>query len=109
MIGIDVVDIGEIDEKKLTRILSPIEKEYLDKSTNSDRRREVMAGIFACKEAVFKALECDSLGLEILKDIVIDHEQNGRPYVIFKGSRIPMKLSVSHSKSTAVAVAINLA
>lgn len=109
MIGIDVVEINDIDENKLIKILSPIEREYLDKSTNIERRREVLAGLFAGKEAVFKALECDSLGLEIMKDIVIAHEDSGRPYVIYKGTRIPMKLSISHSKSTAVAVAINLA
>ena len=108
MIGIDIVDIEEIEEKKLERILNDSEREYVERSDNPERRREVVAGLFAGKEAVFKAMKCSNLGVKILRDIEIRHEESGRPYVVFRGEKIKMELSISHTSKTAVAVAIDL-
>lgn len=108
MIGIDIVDIDKINVDKLYKVFTDCEKEYVDSSHNPDRRREVVAGIYAGKEAVFKALALDNLGLEVLKKIEIKHKDNGRPYICYCGENIDMEISISHTNHTAVAVAIDL-
>lgn len=108
MVGIDIVEVERIDERKIERLLTANEKLYLYKSDNPARRREVLAGLFAGKEAVFKALGCGHLGLNVLQDIEILHEESGRPYACFHGERLKMELSISHTQSIAVAVAMNL-
>ncbi len=107
MIGIDIVEISEIDVDKLMKILTDNEKAYVNKSQNINRRREVVAGIYAGKEAVFKCMNFANLGLQVLNNIEINHNENGRPYVCYCGEKIDIQLSISHTKHTAVAVALN--
>ena len=108
-VGIDIVEVQDIDVDKLYKVFSNCEREYVDASTNFDRRRDVVAGIFAGKEAVFKALKLDSLGLQVLRDIEIRHHANGCPFVCYKGKVASnIELSISHTRLTAVAVAFCL-
>ena len=105
-IGIDIVEIEDIDADKLYKVFTESEKNYVDKSTNKERRREVVAGIYAGKEAVFKAMGLNNLGLQVLKSIEINHRENGQPFVCYQGIEQDMLLSISHTKHTAVAVAV---
>jgi len=63
-----------------------------------------LAGIFAAKEASMKCLHT-SLSL---KDIEITYDTRGKPSAVtmLKKKAVKVKVSISHTPSTAVAVAI---
>lgn len=102
-IGIDILEIERIktDEKFLNRILVPCEIEYINKFEN---KKEHIAGIFSAKEAVFKALDFSVLNH---KEIIIKHNEHGRPYVVFEGKTkvffeenyCEIDISISHTSS----------
>lgn len=81
--GVDIVKIERLkkyenDEKFLNKYFSKIEVEYI---LNKTKKLETLAGIFACKEAVLKALGLGiGRGIE-LKELVINHNDYGRPFV----------------------------
>jgi holo-[acyl-carrier protein] synthase len=65
-----------------------------------------LAGRFAAKEAVFKALGDNDLGW---KDVVIFNDNKGRPFCkILKksGRKVNVQISISHVKNYATALAI---
>lgn len=105
MIGIDIVEIERLvrilhkyGDKFLKRIFSKREIELYDRHK---RRASFLAGRFAAKEAVIKAF-----GRYISWDrIEILGEE--KPYANIEGkTEIPLMLSISHTKTLAVAVAI---
>lgn len=104
MIGIDIVEIDDFATRDFSRIYTARELEYIARATNPARKTEIMAGIYAGKEAVFKALGLGGLGLEILREIEILHDDNGAPTCVFRGTYV--HLSISHTRHTAVAVAV---
>lgn len=104
MIGIDIVEIADFAERDFSRVFTERELEYINCATNIARSREIMAGLYAGKEAVFKALGLGGLGLEILREIEILHDDNGAPTCVFRGKNV--QLSISHTRHTAVAVAV---
>ena len=63
-----------------------------------------LAGIFAAKEASMKCLDA-SLNL---KDIEITYDMRGKPSAVtmLKKKAVKIKVSISHTASTAIAVAI---
>jgi holo-[acyl-carrier protein] synthase len=116
-VGIDIVEIRRIknamesNDRFLERIFSSAELEYL-KSRNL--RPEYVAGRFAAKEAVAKALGTGFRGFDF-KDIEIDRTTLGKPIVILKGKakliakkegQYNIHLSISHGEDSAVAYAI---
>lgn len=104
MIGIDIVEIDDFKGRDYSKIFTQGELEYISKATSLERKDEIMAGLYAGKEAVFKALKLNSLGLEVLKSIEILHDENGVPYCKYGG--VMLEISISHTHSTAVAVAV---
>jgi holo-[acyl-carrier protein] synthase len=65
-----------------------------------------LAGRFAAKEAVFKAVGDKELGW---KDLEILNDQDGKPYCVFLGGRgksVDVHISISHVKNYAVANAV---
>lgn len=65
-----------------------------------------LAGRFAAKEAVFKALGNKDLGW---KDVSILNDKEGKPYCIIsnnKADKVDVHISISHVKTYAVASAI---
>jgi len=116
-VGIDIVEIRRIksaiesNERFLEKIFTSTELEYL-KSRNL--RPEYVAGRFAAKEAVAKALGTGFRGFDF-KDIEIDRTTLGKPIVILKGKakliakkegKYNIHLSISHGEDSAVAYAI---
>lgn len=116
-VGTDIVEIRRIkkamenNEKFLEKIFTTIELEYL-KSRNL--RAEYVAGRFAAKEAVAKALGTGFRGFDF-KDIEIDRTTLGKPVVSLKGKakliakkegEYNVHLSISHGEDSAVAYAI---
>lgn len=100
--GIDVVDIKDF-ERSLKNGGQNFLNKLFTKKEQQNKNIVHLAGIFAAKEAVLKALSLKPgkwLETEIL------YEKTGRPYVHFYKD-IKSKsfdLSISHTKTTAVAV-----
>ncbi|MCB2353281.1 holo-ACP synthase [Clostridium estertheticum] len=116
-VGTDIVEIRRIkhamesNNKFLEKIFTSTELEYL-KSRNL--RAEYVAGRFAAKEAVAKALGTGFMGFDF-KDIEVDRTTLGKPVVILKGKakliakkegQYNIHLSISHGEESAIAYAI---
>ena len=116
-VGTDIVEIRRIKNAMVTnsrfleKIFTATELEYL-KSRNL--RAEYVAGRFAAKEAVAKALGTGFRGFDF-KDIEIDRTTLGKPIVILKGKakliakkegQYNIHLSISHGEDSAIAYAI---
>jgi len=118
-VGVDIVKIERFaglsaKPRFMKKVFSPQEQEYLQ--SKGAAATASMAGIFAAKEAVAKAL---STGFrEFLPcDIEIVQTPHGKPYVIlhnkaktlldkFNKSNIGIEISISHSETDAIAFAI---
>jgi holo-[acyl-carrier protein] synthase len=116
-IGVDIVEIRRIKEA-VARNDSFIEKlfskEEIEYFQSRNMRPEYIAGRFAAKEAVSKALGTGFRGFG-MKDIVIDRTTLGKPIVVLKGKAkllaqksgsCSFHLSISHSQDNAIAYVI---
>ena len=112
LVGIDIIDISRfdkytdnLDSRFCRNVYTTYELAYL-----KTKKTASMAGLFAAKEAVAKAVGTGFRGVSPL-DIEIRHTEFGAPYVVLhgkakeliKGAKI--HVSISHTKTTAVAVA----
>ncbi len=108
--GVDIIEISRIEaaverwgDKFLEHVFVPSEIEYARKYQSPAKH---FAARFAAKEAVFKAIgDQPNLGW---KDIQISNDSFGRPQVRVKleGFKAKIFLSLSHSKTHAVASAV---
>lgn len=108
MIGIDIADIKRFEQIKKPdfslweRVFTESEWEYCFDKPNPHQH---LAGIFAAKEAVMKAV-----GDDIMKRydfIEIMHESNGKPNIVLKTKKTQeLDVSISHDGGIVVAVAI---
>lgn len=116
-VGVDIIEIRRIKEalerndKFTDKLFSKEEIEYL-KSRNF--RPEYVAGRFAAKEAVSKALGTGFRGFDF-RDIVIDRTALGKPIVVLKGKAkllaqkygsFRIHVSISHGEDNAIAYAL---
>lgn len=116
-VGIDVCDISRMEEllkdgRFLGRFFSPEEQEYIE---NKGRGAAAsMAGIFAAKEALVKALGTGFTSAE-LAEICVLHDKFGAPYFELRGefslhvaqrNITALHLSITHDSGIAAAVAI---
>lgn len=98
-IGIDIVEISRIEKSIesssfLNMVFTQREREYCKKAQN-------FAGIFACKEAYFKAT---GTGIKFpLTDVEILHDDNGKPYI---NGVENCDVSISHDGEYAIASVI---
>ncbi len=116
-IGIDVIEISRIARAAdkagfLQRVFTEGERTYFCARNNNP---ENIAGVFAAKEAVSKALGTGFSGGILLRDIEICHGESGAPYVSLQGAAkarlaflggTRVHLSISHCKTVAVAQAV---
>ena len=106
-IGIDIIEIERFDKlikkygkKFLCRIFTDSEIKYAERKKNA----ESFAGMFAAKEAFIKAY--GERKIEFY-DIEILHDKNNKPsYNLHFETDLPLNLSISHNKTTAVAICI---
>ena len=110
-IGTDIVQISRIEtslekfgDKFIARFLSPEERIHLPSKPES------LAGYWAAKEAIAKALGC-GIGSELsFHDIVISKNAKGAPHFSLRAEawmRFPIRsqsLSISHDGGFAIAV-----
>lgn len=116
-IGTDIVEIVRIKDilenniKFLDKVFTKNEIEYL-KSRNL--RPEYVAGRYAAKEAVAKAMGTGFRGFDV-KDIEIESTVLGKPVVVLKGKakllvqkqgEYKIHLSISHGRDNAIAYVI---
>lgn len=110
-IGTDIEEISRFKEKTeednslfLKRIFTQKELEYCFKNKNFAQH---LCGRFCAKEAVVKALTEFEITNITISDIEIINDKFGKPIVnISKYPDIKIKLSISHCKTHATAVAI---
>jgi holo-[acyl-carrier protein] synthase len=115
MIGIDIIEIDRIktvsSDAFLSKVFSAAERQYIEAKNNA---AETIAGLFCAKEAVLKALGSgigDGCGFS---QIEISHTASGQPTVTLRGKAAELLttmgsaifISISHNKTTAVAVAV---
>lgn len=115
-IGIDIIEISRIEKaiertnKFLERNFSKKEIEYFK---SKSYRAESIAGSFAAKEALSKALGTGFRGFS-LKDVEILRDELGKPYIEFseklkkiledrKIKKIKIHLSISHNRGNSIA------
>lgn len=123
-VGVDIVKIERFENLTphfMRRVFTEREREYL-----SGRKAQSIAGIFAAKEAIAKALGTGFVGFSPC-DIEILHKQNGAPYAILhnaakktaksttsnsvpqytkRSRRFSLKISISHTNTDAIAYAV---
>ena len=106
-VGLDIVEIERIralarrQSRFLKKVFSPEEIEYCRAKKLAWQHFAVR---FAAKEAVWKALGAKGF---TLRDISVSRDKHGRPGVLLKGKPAKgLKLSLSHSRRYAVAVAV---
>lgn len=119
-IGTDIIEIDRIKRANLNnarfpfKIFTTKELEYYNK-----KRYESMAGGFAAKEAISKAIGTGFRGFSF-KDIEVFRDILGRPYVILsknaeetlkdklnlKDKDYTIHISISHNNSMAIAYAV---
>lgn len=113
-IGIDIIEIDRI-EKVLKRTPRFLDRNFTEKEVEyfkaNNLRSESIAGNFAAKEAISKAIGTGVRGFK-LKDIEILRDDLGKPIVntynnlneiCIKYSVKEIKVSISHSENYAVA------
>ncbi len=112
-VGVDTIEISRFDQEQLLNsrfmnlCFTQSEQEYCFSKTNS---AEHFAGRYVAKEAVVKALSGINKTL-VYSQIEIRNKDNGRPYVILHTTdeellKVKIDVSISHSKTDAVAFAV---
>ena len=115
-VGIDIVDISRFKKslerwqgRFIERIFTQQEREYCQKKLNAEHS---LAARFAAKEAMIKCLrDRDQVGFH-WHDMEVLNTASGRPVVYVYGklalqlANTRVKISLSHSVSSAVAVII---
>lgn len=115
--GIDIVQTERIflDDKFLQRIANEGEIAYAKGYKDEKLQRQSFAGLWATKEAVFKLLGLGKDSSVTFKNVVLFHEESGRPFVELNGIALKtfkelnltqIEVSISHEKGYVVAVAV---
>ena len=116
-VGIDIVEAKRFQKmlkgnKSLDKVFTKYEQDHIAKITKQLPR---MAGLYAAKEAVVKALGIGLFGGLLLDDIEIRHEDSGRPYlnvtpavqqVFDKLGVASADISISHTDTVATAICV---
>ncbi len=109
MLGCDIVDIDRIQKSYdqfgdsfAKKILSVKEISILEKRSN---KCEFLAGRFSAKEAIVKAIGTGFDGKLWFTDIEVLPNEQGKPVVYINGAeQVGMEISISHSRTSAMAV-----
>lgn len=115
-VGTDIIEVERIkkalkNKKFLNKVFTNNEIDYFNKNKNNPY---TIAGYFASKEAVYKAISYEGIKIN-WQDIEINKLSNNKPYVKLlnqdkyfnEGFFIKnIKLSISHSKDNAIAFVI---
>ena len=108
VIGLDLVEISRFkrfsdrkDHTALIKIFLPSEISYCFGFKDPSPH---LAGLFAAKEAVSKAL---GIAKFPFSEIEISHSSSGKPVAFHKGKALVISISISHTRSVAAAIALD--
>ena len=112
--GVDIIEISRIEEmlakhedRFLERVFTPGEQAH---GAASRRRSEHLAGRFAAKEAVIKAIsQIDPKRVLAMNQVEVRNDRLGRPHILLhdaRSGRLQIHVSLSHVDTVAVASAI---
>lgn len=101
MVGIDLVQISEL-KRRLEK--TDLEKVFSAVELSQNKSLDSLAGIFAAKEAFFKALGKK----ENWRDVWIEKSKSGQPllYSTLLSARQKVSISISHAGDYAIAIVI---
>lgn len=117
-IGIDMIEVARVEQavKRTAAFARRIFSEPELKQSDRGRLRfEELAGRFAVKEAVLKAIKTGWRRGATFRDVTVLNEKTGAPFVELKGRTAEIAaglgvkkihVSISHTKELAVAVVI---
>jgi len=103
-VGIDIIEIERI-EKLMSDKPNFLVRNFSEDEQALNCKSETVAGNFAAKEAFAKALGTGFHGFG-LRDVEVLRNTHGAPYIKFKGEQTNANVSISHNRTTAVAVVI---
>jgi len=103
-VGIDIIEIERI-EKLLCEKENFLSRNFTEAERELNLKLETAAGNFAAKEAFAKAMGTGFRGFGLI-DVEILRNELGAPHIRFKGEPINANVSISHNRTTAVAVVI---
>lgn len=119
-IGVDIVNINRIEKILISKREQFLNKLFTEKEikhiSEKDYKTNTIAGMFASKEAVSKALG-SGIGYINWRDIEILHYENGKPYISknYKLNKTMnrlglsnLEISISHERDYAIAIAIGI-
>ena len=120
MVGIDIIEVERVEYSDgfMSKIANPSEIDYINKSPCQSLRHQRLASLFCIKEAVLKALGTGASEGIGFKDIELNHEPSGKPFVelhrkalekfnlLFQDKKI--EVSISHTEKYATAIAVIL-
>lgn len=110
MIGIDIVNIerfAKINQEDLSHWRKFFTESEWNNGFGAPDPARALAGIFAAKEAVMKAMGGELIGR--FDRIQVEHEPDGKPVVqIDERKQDKIHVSISHDRDIIVAVAIKL-
>lgn len=98
-IGIDIVECERVANLVSPKVFDAEELTYIEQKK---RALPTVAGLFAAKEAYFKAKGTGIIKSELPR-IIIGHHADGQPFYV---NDAHASLSISHTNTTAVAVCI---
>lgn len=106
-IGIDIVEVERFSKYQYNKIDPFLEKVFsrqeLDYCFTFNDPAPHLAGLFSAKEATSKALGVNKYPFI---EIEIRHEKDGAPCVYNQGKKLSVRISITHTKICACAVAI---
>jgi len=99
MIGIDLVYLPEFEARMKN---SPLEKVFLDIELSQNKSKESLAGIFAAKEAFFKAIGQKEDWLSVW----VEKSESGKPELksTLINSNQKIEVSISHAGDYTIAI-----
>ena len=105
-LGVDIIEVQRFKNLAETspfyeKVFSAEEMKYCQSKNNP---AESLAGIFAAKEAVRKALNAETI---TFRDIIITHQKNGAPQCAVKNWPSSIAVSIAHSGGFAIAACID--
>jgi holo-[acyl-carrier protein] synthase len=101
-IGTDIVAVERFAKDLSPRFLSRVFTEY-ELAYCQNKPPQTMAGLFAAKEAVVKAMGTGFAGFSP-NAVEIRHDDKGKPYTVYGGHT--WHISISHCEAYAVAFAV---
>lgn len=106
-IGADIVDISRFEPFLVDRESRFLQDTFtqgeLDYCFSHKSPAPHFAGIFAAKEATSKALGAKKI---LFTKIEIKHNKDGKPEAYFESKKLNISVSISHTASIAMAVAL---